>query len=213
MQPFHFNSSGHLLRIGQQEAASLGEFLLALRVCSDASIFQHTFRTLQEHHFIRERFSNDFAQWVLAACNEPGLAERLASVDVRQFTSLRAVRERIVAIVESHLKEDQGAGNRHASETFYFCASEVVVMPTTFIARSLPEFFTSLANVSIHSIYHHFIEARLRLQLTSNDFSRWLTEEAGQTEIARSVNRIDIYMGTMEDVRRQIIRIVERALN
>ena len=86
-------------------------------------------------------------------------------------------------------------------------------MPTTFIARSLPEFFTSLANVSIHSIYHHFIEARLRLQLTSNDFSRWLTEEAGQTEIARSVNRIDIYMGTMEDVRRQIIRIVERALN
>ena len=86
-------------------------------------------------------------------------------------------------------------------------------MPTTFIARNLPEFCTGLANVSIHSIHHHFIEARLRLQLTSNDFSQWLGEEAGLPETARNVDRIDIYMGTMEDVRRQIIRIVERALN
>jgi hypothetical protein len=40
-KPFYFNTSAHLLRIGRERAATLGE--------------------LEEHHFIREGFSNDFA--------------------------------------------------------------------------------------------------------------------------------------------------------
>ena len=46
----------------------------------------------------------------------------------------------------------------------------------------------------------------------SNDFSQWLHEDAGLTETARLLNRIDIYIATLEDVREQIVRIVERAL-
>ena len=85
------------------------------------------------------------------------------------------------------------------------------MLPTTLVAHNLPEFVDGLARVTVHSIHHHFIEARLRLQLRSNDFSLWLEEEAGRKEAARSLNRIDIYTATMEDVRRQIIRIVEHA--
>ena len=59
-KPFYFNTSAHLLRIGQEKATTLTELLHALHTCSSDSIFQHTFRTLQEHHFIREGFSNDF---------------------------------------------------------------------------------------------------------------------------------------------------------
>src|SRR5271157_4016192 len=116
VKPFYFNTSAHLLRITTQKANSLAEFLAALRVCPDDSIFEHTFRTLQEHHFIREGFSNDFAHWVLAACNEPGLAEQLASVDVREFTSLGELRERFVQIVEKHLQLNPGDGSRPAEE-------------------------------------------------------------------------------------------------
>jgi len=47
--------------------------------------------------------------------------------------------------------------------------------------------------VSIHSIHHHFIEARLRLKLASNDFSAWLEKELGLRQAAASLNRIDIY--------------------
>src|SRR5207302_1682793 len=85
--PFRFNSASHLLRIGKEKANSLEELLEALRTCPEASIFQHTFQTLEEHHFIREGFSNDFSHWAFAACNEMGLAERLAALDVREFTS------------------------------------------------------------------------------------------------------------------------------
>lgn len=211
VKPFYFNTSAHLLRITTQKTNTLAEFLDALRVCPDDSIFQHTFRTLQEHHFIREGFSNDFAHWVLAACKEPGLAEQLASVDVREFASLKELRERFVQIVENHLKLNPADGGKVAEEPFYFCASDIVVMPTNFVASTMREFANGLREVSVHSIHHHFIDARLRLKLMSNDFSRWLHEDVGLTDAARSLNRIDIYAATLEDVRGQIVRAVEEA--
>ena len=83
---------------------------------------------------------------------------------------------------------------------------------TNFVARTLHEFSEGLRGVSVHCIHHHFIEALLRLKLMSNDFSQWLHEDLGLTEAARRLNRIDIYTATLDDVREQIIRIVERAL-
>jgi hypothetical protein len=211
-KPFHFNTSAHLMRITGQKANTLSEFLDALRDCPEDSIFQHTFRTLHEHHFISAGFSNDFAQWVLSGCNEPRLAEQLASVDVREFTQVADLKQRFVHIVESYLQHNPVAGRRIADETFYFCASDVVVMPTSFVAGSLCEFAEGLRRIGVHSIHHHFIEARLRLKLMSNDFSLWLHEDMGLTEAARALNRIDIYTTTLEGVRQNIVQIVERAL-
>src|SRR5882762_4696801 len=213
VKPFYFNTSAHLLRITRQKANTLSEFLAALRECPEGSIFQHSFRTLQEHHFIREGFSNDFAHWALSACNEPSLAEGLASVDVREFTSVAELRERFVQIVQTFLQRNPTAGARTAKETFYFCASDTVVIPTSFVANTLHEFAEGLRRVSVHSIHHHFIEARLRLKLMSNDFSQWLEEETGLVEAAQAIERIDIYTNTMEGVRQQIARIVEQAVN
>src|SRR5271154_6428742 len=109
VKPFYFNTSAHLLRITRQKSSTLAEFLNALRDCPEGSIFQHTFRTLQEHHFIREGFSNDFAHWALSACNEPGLAEGLASVDVREYTSVEQLRERFIQIVEAFVQRSSAA--------------------------------------------------------------------------------------------------------
>jgi hypothetical protein len=212
VKPFYFNTSAHLVRITRQKANTLSEFLDALRECPEGSIFQHSFRTLQEHHFIREGFSNDFAHWAVSACNEPSLAEGLASVDVREFTSVTDLRGRFIQIVSDFLQRTPGAATRAARETFYFCASESVVIPANFVANTLKEFAEGLRGVTVHCIHHHFIEARLRIKLMSNDFSQWLYEDMGLTEAARQLNRIDIYTMTLEDVRKQIVRIVERAL-
>ena len=212
LKPFYFNTSTHLLRITGEKASTLAEFLDALRQCPEGSIFQHSFRTLQEHHFIREGFSNDFAHWALLACNEPSLAEELASVDVREFTSIAELRERFVQIVQKFLQRSPAAVTRTARETFYFCTCDTVVIPTSFVAHTLHEFVEGLRCVSVRCIHHHFIEARLRLKLMSNDFSVWLDENLGLMEAARQLNRIDIYIVTLDDVRSQIIRIVERAL-
>ena len=210
-QPFYFNSAAHLLRIEREKATTLAEFLDALHTCPDASIFQHTFRTLQEHHFIREGFSNDFAHWAFTACNEVGLAERLASIDVREFTSIPALRERIINIVQIYLDRNPRARDRGALEPFYFCASDRVVIPTPFVARNLGEFADCLKRVTVHCIHYHFIEARLRLKLNSNDFSVWLEDELDMPRLADRLNQIDIYTSTLQDVRRKILQIVETA--
>jgi hypothetical protein len=211
-KPFYFNSSAHLLRIGRERATNLAELLAGLCACPEDSIFQHTFRTLEEHHFIREGFSNDFAHWTFTVCKELALAEQLASVDVREFTSIAALRERIVKIVDDYIRANPGSGDRPAREPFYFCSSEIMILPTPFMARDLPEFSQGLAQVTVHCIHHHFIEARLRLKLTSNDFSLWLQEEMQLPKLARAVEAIDIYTGTLEDVRRRMLRLVAGAL-
>jgi hypothetical protein len=211
-KPFAFNSASHLLRIGTERATDLSELLAAMRVCPDASIFQHMFQTLAEHHYIREGFSNDFAHWAFFSCNETGLAERLAGIDVREFTSIRALRDRIVQILETHLANHPHSRDRKALETFYFCSAQTIIIPTPFIAHNLEEFAEGLRKVSLHSIHFHFINARLRIKLNSNDFSMWLTEELGLEELADRIEGIDIYTSTLEGVRRAIVKAVERQL-
>jgi hypothetical protein len=208
-QPFYFNTAAHLLRIGRQRASNLNELLEGVKTCPDDSIFQHTFQTLQEHHFIREGFSNDFAHWAFAACNEVGLAERLSSIDVREYTSINALRERLVSMIDDYLRKNPRSGDRAALEPFYFCASDTVVIPLPVVARNLQEFIDDIQKVSIHSIHYHFIEARLRLKLNSNDFSMWLEEELDLGRLADKINSIDIYTSTLQDVRRAILRILQ----
>lgn len=210
--PFHFNSAAHLMMIGRERANNLKELLAGLHTCPDDSIFQHTFRTLQEYHFIRQVYSNDFAYWSSDECRETALAERLAGVDVRSFTSIAELRETLVAIVERYLGKNPAAADRPARKPFYFCAANTVIMPTEFTAGNLAEFADAVRRVTIHSIHYHFIEVRLRLKLRSNDFSIWLEEDLEMPKLAALLNRIDIYNSTLDGVREKIVRIVESAL-
>jgi hypothetical protein len=207
--PFYFNSAAHLLRIGREKATTLMELLEAMRTCTESSIFQHTFQTLAEHHFISGGFSNDFSHWAFSSCNEVELAERLAAIDVREFTSIATLRERLIHIIESYLQKNPRAATRVAMEPFYLMASDLVVVPTPYVARNLEEFADGLRKVSIHAIYYHFIDARLRIKLNSNDFSVWLEKDLDLPQAADKVNRIDIYTSTLEDVRRGILKVIE----
>lgn len=207
--PFYFNSASHLHRIGREKAVNLQELVANVRTCPDASIFQHMFQTLEEHHYISEGFSNDFSHWAFAACNEVELAERLAAIDIREFTSITPLRERLVHIIDNYLQKNPRAATRTAMEPFYFMAADLVVVPTPYVGRNLDEFAEGLRKVTVHSIYYHFIDARLRLKLNTSDFSVWLDQELNLGAAAERLNQIDIYTSTLEGVRRGILRVVE----
>jgi hypothetical protein len=59
--------------------------------------------------------------------------------------------------------------------------------------------------VSLHSIHYHFIEARLRLKLETNDFSQWLDHKLGMKQAAVRLNGLDIYTSSLEEIRNQIV--------
>jgi len=58
-QPFQFVAASYLIRIGAEPVQTLGDFAKSLRNCPQASIFYHTFQSLEAHHYTS--FSSDFA--------------------------------------------------------------------------------------------------------------------------------------------------------
>jgi hypothetical protein len=209
--PFEFKSAAPLLFIEREQARNIEELLEALRTCPDGSIFQHTFRTLEEHHFIKEGFSNDFAQWAYTDLREVGLGERLTGLDIREFTSTAKLRERLIQIVEEFREATPSAKDSVSKTPFYFCSSKITVLPTQRSATNLVEFIEGLKQVSLHSIHYHFIEARLRRELETNDFSIWLRRDLGMEKAAKQLNQIDIYTSTLEGVRRKMVQTLQNA--
>jgi hypothetical protein len=212
-QPFRFVAASYLTRINNQKASTLDDLRVGLEQSSDASIFYHTFQTLGRHHFLTEGFSNDFAQWVLTSLNRAALAEQLAGLDIRDYSSLAALRGDLRRIVTDYCQANPSETRQCAFETFYFCESVVVTVPISLEARTLEEFRKGLETLGHASFYNHFIASRLRLQLGTNDFSAWLGGNLGANDLAQRANRIDIYTNTLETARAELIGMVDQELH
>ena len=211
-QPFRFHTASYLTRVGNQKATCLTELCDGIRNCSDASIFYHTYHSLSRLHYLTEGFSNDFAQWALAACNRPGLAEELAAIDIREYVNLAALRGDLCRIVSTYCLNHPREGEHTAFEPFYFLEGVGVAIPLGIEAKTLEEFRRAMERLSHASFHYHFIASRLRLQLRTNDFSLWLTKMFGLEALARSVNRIDIYTHTLESAQKVLATLIDREL-
>jgi len=211
-EPFQFATASYLVRIGNEEAASLLDLKKGIETCSDASIFHHTFQTLGSHHYLTEGFSNDFAQWVLTACNRPAVAERLASLDIRDYVSLAELRRDLRHLLTEYCDENPREAAQAGFESFYFCESIEERVPLGFDAWTLEQFRDGLKDLAHGSLQFHFITSRLRLHLRTNDFSHWLSKELGLRDLAQKVDQIDIYTTTLDDARATILHLVGKEL-
>ena len=211
-QPFQFVTAAYLTRVENHEALTIRQLMHCLEESSDTAIFFHTFQTLGQHHFLTEGFSNDFAQWVQAALNQPALAERLASVDIRDYLSIAEVRGDLHRIVAEFCEQHPQQAEQLAFEPFYFLETVEITRPLPWEARTLPGFRAGLERLSHSSFYHHFVASRLRLQLRTNDFSHWFEQMLELPELAARANRIDIYTNTLDTARRELIGLVDQEI-
>jgi hypothetical protein len=211
-QPFRFVTASYLTRINNQKTSTLAELRAGLEQSSDASIFYHTFQSLGRFHFLTAGFSNDFAQWVLAALNRAALAEQLAGIDVRDYSSIAALRGDLQRLVADYCAANPREAQQTAFENFYFCESIVVTAPLYLDAGTLEEFRSGLASLGHAAFYNHFIASRLRLQLGTNDFSHWFADALDQKDLARRANRIDIYTNTLETAKAELLTLIDREL-
>ena len=209
-QAFQFVTASYLTRINNQQASTLVELAAGLDQATDASIFYHTFQSLARHHFLTEGFSNDFAQWVLAALNRPVLAEWLGGVDIRDYVSLAELRADLRRLVADYCQDHPREAEISAFEPFFFCESVEVTVPLGSQAHTLEEFRGELLRLSHSSFYYHFISSRLRLQLKTNDFSLWFDAGLGLEDLARRSNRIDIYANTLDSAREEMLALIDR---
>jgi len=205
-EPFQFVSAFYLVVVGLESAHTLREFGKQLTTVSRDSIFCHTFHSLATHHYTS--YSNDFAQWAMAACNENELAEQLGAIDVRQFVELDDLRSALVHTVDNHLRASPGSGDRPAFEPFFFSETREVALPMPMRASNLAELAEGIRHMSLLSLHYHFVNSRLRLHLRTNDFSHWIAQELELPELAAQVNRVDFYTNTLPEVREGILSYI-----
>lgn len=200
-EAFHFYTERRLVELTGLKARTLAELASLLHQVPGSSIFYHTHHLFLSHHFEKPVVYNEFAIWVGEALQEEALAERLAAIDLLAFTSVRQLREAIVGLVEAHLG-DSGGRLRECppGDEFHFCKSKSFIMPTGLVAWDVPDFFAKLPKITNISLYFHFLEARLRLEGPTNDFSQWLSWR-GEEELAQAVNSLDPYSRTLDELK------------
>lgn len=214
-EPFKFYTSLHLSELTGLRATTLVQLLALIKEVPGSCIYHHTHRFLQQHQYLSPEPPNDFAYWVTDILGEDELGERLASIDTMQYSTIRSLRERIAQTIEEYLNDSSFAKLKFArsGEESYFIKSVSFILPTDYIAYDLKEFVEILKKITIDSIYFHIFEARLRLEKSTNDFSFWIENSLGDKKLADNISSFDPYTSTLEDLRKNIIRIIERRIS
>lgn len=204
MEPFHFYTKVDQALLLGIKAKNVAALLEGVRTVPDASIYYHTHRFLQQHHYLSPEPPNDFAHWIREILNNDALGEKLSSVDIIQFSSIKELRQRFMTIFEEHLAQGDRNQDCPPGEEFHFMACRTFVLPTHHVVYSIREFRDVLAQVSINSLYYHVFDAKLRLESGENDFSRWFSDR-GLAELAEQMRRLDPYTYTLEGLRKRIL--------
>ena len=214
IEPFRFHTRLHLSELTGLRASNLSQLLSVVKHVQGACIYHHTHRFLQQHQYLSPEPPNDFAYWVSEVLGEDELGEKLASIDTIQFSTVRGLRDKIVATIEDYLENNISAKMKFAGEgeEFHFIKSVSFVLPTNYIAHNLREFADIIKNITIDAIYFHIFESRLRLEKKTNDFSNWIETSIGDKKLSDKISKLDPYTHTLEDLRKTIIRIVEQKL-
>lgn len=209
---FHFHSRTHFTELTGLRAHNLKQLVDVLKTVPDTVIYFHTHHFLEEQYYLTPQLSNDFAVWTGEGLGYDMLAERLASIDTFSFPNLGALRERIVATIEEYLSGNPPQREAMPGRDFYFMKSVSFIMPTPYVVHDLREFLEALRKISLGSVYFHVFDARLRLGRGMNDFSIWLQDSLGDTELAEAVARLDPYTFTLEGLRLALIQLIEKQL-
>ena len=151
----------HLTELTGMRAAGLVQLVRLLKSVPGGSIYYHTHRFLQQHQYLSPEPPNDFAYWVREILGEEELGERLASIDIIQYSTIRSLREKIIETIEEYLEERPESKMRFPREggEFHFKKSVSFILPTNHISYNLGEFVEILKRITIDSIYFHIFEA------------------------------------------------------
>lgn len=204
---FKFFTSALLVEITGKRAFDLVEFLAILHEIDASSIFYHVHHTFREYSFAPGQYANDFARWALEELEAPGLAEKLASVNIKEVIDLETLRRELVGIIERHLADHPDGRRVLPGREFYFLKNTGIIIPTKYEARTIEEFAQVLKQVGMRSIYYHFFDARLRLGHKTNDFSNWIRSNFNNDGLAEKIEALDPYFMSLDQLRDAIVNL------
>ncbi|HPQ81903.1 MAG TPA: DUF5752 family protein, partial [bacterium] len=131
-KPFVFSTQLSLRELTGIRARTLRELLEHLRTVPGSCIYYHTHHFLQRHQHLSPEPPNDFAYWVAESLGEDGVSEQLAAIDTLKYTSIRALREKLIDTLETAMARQPEVFEKPSpqDELFFFMKSVSVIFST-----------------------------------------------------------------------------------
>jgi uncharacterized protein DUF5752 len=205
--PFTVRDCALITRMaGVDTAINLRELRERLLGCPVECLFHHFCETVIRPTFDDPEFRNDFAVWAARDLQDRVLAERLGIINPYDYTDLEELRHLIVEIIDDRLSEMPYIPWVRMGNDFRFMRAVTVVFDTGLQLDSPGDFVSALSEISLGSIYYHYVEARRRTEDHTDDFTAWLTEFGETAEgLIASLAGNDFYFSSLKDLRAQLV--------
>jgi len=190
-----------------RRAQTLRELRNVIRDVHPGSIYHRFWGTLLRTQPDRE-YNNDFAAWCYRSLHDGPAAERLAVIDPAMYSDLEELRQEIIEVIDERLDETELMLFTQGDQQFYFARSIIVVFDTHRVAADPRELLAALPQMSVGSIFYHFIDARRQEPIGKDDFQMWLTGFGDKfAPLVDAIATIDPYFESLFVIRDRLTQV------
>ncbi len=212
MIPFEVKDCALLARMsGLQPAFNLRELRERIAVCGENVLFHHFCETTLRGTFDNPDYRNDFAVWSKLYLGDRVLAERLGILDPYAFPSLGGLRAATLEVLDERLSELTMIPWARPGDEFFFREATTVVFSAGIRISRSTEFAAAIRNMTVGSVYYHFLEARRRPPIGKDDFTAWLLENGNggkHRPYIDALASIDFYFHTLAELRKELVKVL-----
>jgi hypothetical protein len=192
-----------------RRAQTLRELRNVIRDVHPGSIYHHFWGTLLRPQPSDREFNNDFAIWCQNSLHDPPAAERLALIDPVEFADVEHLRQELIEVIDERLDETELMLFARADQQFHFARSIVVVFDTRRVLRHPRELLDAMPQISVGSVFYHFVDARRREPVGKDDFSTWLGDAGSEySSLIDAIAAIDPYFESLFVIRDRLTRVL-----
>lgn len=196
-----------------RRAQTLRELRDILRDVPSSCVYHHFWGTLLRPQFSDREYNNDFAAWCQHSLHDNRAAERLAVIDPADFSDLEELRQEVIEVIEERLDETELLLAARADQQFHFARSVIVVFDTSRRLARPEELVDALPELSVGSVFYHFIDARRRNSAGVDDFRSWLAGLGPEYQsLCDSLAEVDPYFESLFVLRDRLSSLFAEAI-
>lgn len=194
---------------GVRPASNLSALVEGLEECSTDCLYHHFCHPVLHRRTRDSEYHNDLASWAAEELRDPVLAERLSMINPFALSGMENLRQAALNVLNEHLDAIGKLPPELPLKAFRFIRSVTVVFPTNLELRSSADLMRALGEISDHSLFYHFIEARTANGDQQDDFSTWLASvpDANKT-LVQAISDLDFYYMTLDEVRSRLLQLL-----
>jgi hypothetical protein len=211
VSPFFIKDCALIALATGKRAQNLRELTERLREVEANSVFYHFWGGLLRPRFDNPEYHNDFAIWVAESLHNKVLAEKLAAIDPSAFENIEDLRNEVIETLEEALDDAEYPLWAKKDSLFDFIRCRLVIFDTKLNVTVPENLLPLLPNLSLGSIFFHFIDGRRRNRNSLDDFRNWITSFGAPYEgVVRRIGEICPYFTPLNKLREQLSEVFKR---